>query len=304
MPHAVSLHQKACDLKDNHSCYLLCQSGVTADCSSTYGAFDEEMKAASDALTFGDLDSAASHLHAAAALQPTNPQPLFDEAVLTAYRVVPNLSTEANLALAQRAADTLHAVLKLRPDDGLALRVLATLYWNTEQFDHAEETLLHILKLAPADYEAEYILGYIDWRRAYPNVVQSLRTENLTYTDDNYASASAALCKSIATRNLPLLEDGTRHLRKALTLHPDDRNALMVLSLMDRLRAGTHCGDAAARAADLATANQLLVKVRALPASSRPTSPQPPSTLQPLSKTMIQVVTAPPAAPQPPPVAR
>jgi tetratricopeptide (TPR) repeat protein len=299
-PQAIAFYQKACDLKDPHSCYLLCTGGFLAACRDNYGPFDEEMRTAAEAFTSGRLPEAITHLKAAIALKPADPQAHFYLACLYGYQVVPNSMTGQNIATAHQAIDELHTVLQLKPEDGLALRMLATLHRNIQEYDKAEEDLQRILKTTPGDYEAEYTLGYIDWSRAYKTVADGLLAEHLTYTEDAFARASPALCKSIAAKDLPLLEESDRHLKKAVALHPDYRDALIVQSLLDRLRADSHCGDAANRVIDLTNAGQLQAKAAALPANAKSTSPQPPSTLQPLSPNVMDVLTALPTPPPPP----
>jgi tetratricopeptide (TPR) repeat protein len=299
-PQAVAFYQKACDLKDPHSCFVLCTGGYLAACRDNYGPFDEEMRTAAVAFTSGRPQEAIIHLKAAIALKPADPQAHFYLACLYGYQVVPNALTGQNIATAHQAIDELYTVLQLKPEDGLALRMLATLYRNIQEYDKAEDVLRRILKTTPGDYEAEYTLGYIEWSRAYKTAADGLRAEHLAYTEDAFAKGSPAVCKSIAAKSLPMLEESDRHLKKAIALHPDYRDAILVQSLLDRLRADSHCGDPATRIIDLTDAGQLQAKAAALPANAKSTSPQPPSTLQPLSPNVMEVLTALPTPPPPP----
>lgn len=260
-----------------------------------------EIQAGLDAYQRGETEQAITHFEKANDIQPENPEILLMLGSAYSNDVVPTLLTPDNLRLADKAASTLNELLRLRPDDGYALRELEMVYFNTEQWDKAKLIQQRILGIEPSDFEAEYTIGVIDWMVAYRFAVDRLKSANITLGSSDYPNAPPALCRTIAVNNRPLLDDAVDHLRRAAKLHSGYRDALAYLPLVYRLRAGTDCADQTSRKADLASAAEYASKAAALPSdAASPASPQPPSALVPLPPLPMAPPPPPPAPPPPP----
>jgi tetratricopeptide (TPR) repeat protein len=200
-----------------------------------------------------------------------------------------------------------NAVLKLLPDDGYALREIAQIYYTAGQYDKSKQVDLQIAELEPRDFAAEYTAGVLDWQIAYNATWDKLAPQNRN-PYHSFNAASPAACKAIAALDAPLLTDALLHLNRALALNPGWSYALGYEKVVYILRAGTHCGDAAARQADLATAKALDDKIQRARLNEGQhgsvDSPQPPSTLElpkDLTENLDYILPPPPTAPPPPP---
>ena len=216
----------------------------------------------------GALDKAAVHFENANRIQPENPQILLILGSTYANQVIPTFIAPDNLHLAQEAVDALSQVLRLRPDDGLALRELSSVYFNTDQWEQAKDTQRKILALTPTDFEADYTIGAIDWVEAYRAASTRLKAKNIVLGDTDYSTASPSLCREIASINVPLLRDASYHLKRAIALYPSYRDAMSYLALVTKLQAGTRCEDPADRRAKRAEAAKYAAEAASLPMSA------------------------------------
>jgi hypothetical protein len=71
------------------------------------------------------------------------------------------------------------------------------------------------------------------------------------------------VCATLKEKNDSNIQEGIDNLNKALQLRPDYDDAMAYMNLMYRERADVQCGDAAARAADLKTADEWVDKTLA-----------------------------------------
>ncbi len=257
-----------------------------------------EIRAGLAAYQKGAPDQAAVHFENANRIQPENPQILLMLGSTYANQVIPTLMAPDNLHLAQQAVEALTHVLRLRPDDGFALRELASVYFNSEQWEQAKDTQRQILAVAPMDFEADYTIGAIDWTEAYRAASIRLKREKIVLGNTDYPTASPSLCREIASINAPLLRDASDHLKRAIALYPSYRDAMGYLALVTKLQAGTRCEDPAGRRAERAQAAKYASEAASLPMSaSGPECPQPASGLVPLPPLPV----TPPPPPPPPP---
>jgi tetratricopeptide (TPR) repeat protein len=277
--------------------------------------FDKEERAGLEAIQSDKYDEVARHFAHAAAIEPTNPQALLYYGVAQAANYSPGGSQNGdNLAAANNAIATFEQVLALRPNDGYALNAIALLYYEIGELDASKKTLLRIVTIEPRDLEADYNIGVIDWMVAYRAVRERLSQEHQAFGKEGDYNVSPAACRALAESNRPVLADAMQHLNRVLEANPKDDDAMVYLNLVYRLRAGTHCGDMAARAdkaaraADLAEAKTYLEKATATrlaarqSGSSKPRddSPQPASTLSLPENIHIRLYRIPPPPPPPP----
>jgi hypothetical protein len=249
---------------------------------------------------------AVRHFARAAAIEPTNPQAQLYYGVAQAGLYSPgDRESPENLKAAKDAINKFERVLALRPNDGYALNGLALLYYEIGEIDAAKKTLLRILTVEPHDLDAESNIGVIDWMVAYKAVRDRLNQEGKSYSGEgDYANVSPAACRALAESNTHVLADALQHFGAI----PQDADAMMYMNLIYRLRAGTHCGDNGARAADLAEAKHFREKAVATYLAARQSgssqssvqSPQPASTLSLPEDIHFRLSRIPPPPPPPP----
>ena len=200
----------------------------------------------------GQYEQATSYFQTAAQLDPKNDNAKLYLATTYASQVVPGLMDPANLAMAQKALDGFNAVLAKNPNDLTALKQIASIDRNINKLDQAKADELQVIKLAPNEPEAYYIVGFVDWKQAYNNAVTILAADGLTDAGDGNPKMTKGACAKIQAANAPLVAEGIQNLEKAVDLNPNYDDAMQYLQLTYRRKADLDCGNAAARQADMA----------------------------------------------------
>ena len=178
----------------------------------------------------------------------------------TAYsqQVVPNLQTPDNLKNAQLAIQNFQVVLEKEPNNINALKGIAALYLNTQNFDQAKAYQRKVIEADPNDAAAYYTIGVIDWTVAYKNAIPIRQSFGLHDNGDPIKDKKA--CAALAEKNTPLIQEGLDALNKATQLKQNYDEAMAYINLLYRRKAENECGDEDARKADLATADQWVQK--------------------------------------------
>lgn len=200
------------------------------------------------------FEDAIDHFQKAVQLDPNYaPAELY---LSTAYAqsVVPDLQTPDNLKRAQLAIDGFKKVYDRDPKDTGSIKGIAALYLNIGKFDDAKAWQLKAIGVDPNDAEAHYTVGYIDWRQAYRNAVQTLGTVNMTDAGDGNPKLPKAQCQQLAQQNTPLVTEGLQYMQKAIDIRPNYDDAMSYMNLLNRRKADLECGNDAARKADVQAA--------------------------------------------------
>jgi len=201
-------------------------------------------------------EQAANFFETAVRLDPTNQTAKLYLATTYASQVVPNLMTPENLALAQKAINGFNAVLEKDPTDLTALKQIASINRNIQQFDKAKDYELKVIATAPNDPEAYYIVGFVDWTLAYKNAVATLAADGLTDDGEGNKKMTKGACAKLQGQNTDLVTEGLKYLDKAVDLNPTYDDAMQYIQLTERRKADLECGNDAARKADLDQADQ------------------------------------------------
>ena len=206
-------------------------------------------------------EEAVSNFQNAVKLDPTSENAKLYLATSYAYQVVPNLMTPENLTVAQKALDGFNAVLAKDPTDLTALKQVASINRNIGKFDQAKEYELKVIKAAPDDPEAYYIVGSIDWNlEHYKNTVPILAADGLTDDGEGNKKMTKGACAKIQAANTDLVNEALQFLSKAIDLNPNYDDAMTYLQLTYRSKANLECPNDASRKADLASADQWVQK--------------------------------------------
>jgi tetratricopeptide (TPR) repeat protein len=213
----------------------------------------------------GRYEEAISHFQ-----QSVNEDPGLGVAKLylaTAYvgQYVPGVDTPENNRNAELAIEQYQKVLDANPSRSnkiLALKGIASLYFNMKKFDQAKQFNEKVLQEDPGDPETYYSIGVIDWTQAYQNR-QNIRNSLGLTGDAPIPDKDKKDCETLATQNQDVIRDGMEKLNKAVDLRKDYDDAMAYINLMYREKAAIECGDAAARQADLKTADDWVEKTMA-----------------------------------------
>ncbi len=183
----------------------------------------------------------------------------------TAYmqQYIPGADSPENNRYAEQAIDEFKKVLDANPPKEqkiLALKGIASLYFNMKKMDMAKQYHEQVAALDPNDPETYYSIAVIDWTQAYQPRLEARAKLGLKPTDDiKDKKVCADLLKAISA-NQAVVEDGIAKLQKAIELRPDYDDAMAYLNLMYRERADLECDNPEARAADLKTADDWVDK--------------------------------------------
>ncbi len=212
-----------------------------------------------EAFKTAHYEDAIGHFQQATELDPSLPMARLYLATAYAQQVVPNLQTPDNMKQANLAIQNFQKVLQEDPGNINALKGIASLYLNTQQFDKAKEYQNKVLAIDPSDASAQYTIGVIDWTVAYKNSIPVRQSFGLH--DDGTPIKDKKACAALAEKNGPLIQEGMNALNKAIQLRPNYDDAMAYINLMYRRKAADlECGDPAAAKADVAQADQWVQK--------------------------------------------
>jgi tetratricopeptide (TPR) repeat protein len=206
-------------------------------------------------------EEAINHFQQAVALDPTLPMARLYLATAYSQQVIPNLQTPDNLKNAQLAIQNFQMVLSKEPNNINALKGIAALYLNIQNFDQAKAYQNKVIAVDPNDAAAYYTIGVIDWTLAYKNALPVRQSFGLHDNGDPIKDKKA--CADLAEKNGPLIQKGLDALTKATQLKENYDDAMAYINLMYRRKAENECGNDDARKADIATADEWVQKAMA-----------------------------------------
>jgi len=214
-----------------------------------------------EAFKTAHYEEAIGHFQQATQLDPSLPMARLYLATAYAQQVVPNLQSTDNMKNAQLAIQNFQMVLDKESGNINALKGIASLYLNTQNFDKAKEYQNKVLAADPTDASAEYTIGVIDWTVAYKNAIPVRQSFGLQDNGDPIKDKKA--CAALAEKNGPIIQEGMDALNKAVQLRQNYDDAMAYMNLLYRRKADIECGDDAARKADIATADDWVHKALA-----------------------------------------
>ncbi len=203
-------------------------------------------------------DAAIDHFQEAVELDPSLPMTRLYLATAYAQQIVPNLQTQDNLKNAELAINQYQQVLDQKPNDLMALKGIAQIYFNIGQYDQAKEYQKKVIAVDPKDPEAYYTVGVVDWTLAYKNALPARRSVGLQ--DNGDPIKDKKVCATLQTENGPLVQEGLDYLNQAVQLRPSYDDAMAYINLLYRRKADIECGDDDARKADIAEADEWATK--------------------------------------------
>lgn len=214
-----------------------------------------------EAFKTAHYEVAIGHFQQATDLDPSLPMARLYLATAYAQQVVPNLQSPDNLKNANLAIQNFQKVLDQDPKNVNALKGIASLYLNTQQFDKAKEYQNKVLAVDPTDASAQYTIGVIDWTIAYKSAIPVRQSFGLQ--DNGAPIKDKKACSALAEKNGPIIQEGLDALNKAVQLRPNYDDAMAYINLLYRRKADIECGDEDARKADIATADGWVQKAMA-----------------------------------------
>ncbi len=208
----------------------------------------------------GKFEDAVNHFQTSINLDPSYATARLDLAAAYSSQVIPNLMTPENLKVAHAALDQFNIVLENNPGDLVALRQIASIHRSIQMFDQAKADEAKVIQAAPNDDQAYYTIGVIDWTQAYKNATTVLAAAGMTDMGDGNPKKPKDVCMKIQQQNTQLVTEALQNLQKAVDINPNYDDAMQYLNLSYRRKADIECTDDNARKADLAKADDWVVK--------------------------------------------
>jgi tetratricopeptide (TPR) repeat protein len=134
----------------------------------------------------------------------------------TAYaqQFIPGATSEQNQKMADMAIQTFEQVLQREPNNPFAVAGLASIFYNTNQFQKAREYHLKNTQIDPQNAVAHYSVGSVNWV-----IVENKITPPTPEEKDR------------------LIAEGLQHIDTALTINPDYDDAMTYKNLLIRQKA-------------------------------------------------------------------
>ncbi|MDQ6760172.1 MAG: energy transducer TonB [Acidobacteriota bacterium] len=183
----------------------------------------------------------------AAAAAPADPVPHLYLATALMSQYIPGTDSPENQDFASNAEREFQAVLGLQPDNQIAIHSLASLNYSRAMsnpvlgeklrfLDESASWYEKLLSAHPEDRSAHYSLGVIAWSKFYPELMQTRQRLGMRPEDPGPLSDATARA-DLRSRFGTTIEQGMRHLDRALELDPAYDDAMAYLNLLYRERA-------------------------------------------------------------------
>jgi len=179
---------------------------------------------------------AIEHFKQAIALDPTFPTARLYLATAYMVQYIPGAESPENLQLAENAHQEFLRVLEQDPKNEVAIASIASLYFNQKKFDEASEWYRKLIGVNPSNKEAFYTLGVIAWTKAFQDNAEA-RAKLGMRPEDPGPLKDKKVREQLRQKNLAMIEEGMKHLQKALEIDPQYDDAMAYMNLLYRQRA-------------------------------------------------------------------
>jgi Tfp pilus assembly protein PilF len=179
---------------------------------------------------------AVERFEEAVRLDPNFPTARLYLAMAYYSQYIPGAESPENQQMADRALAEFQKVLEQKPNDDVATKSIASLYYNEKKWGQAEEWYKKAIALNPKDKEAYYTLGVIAWSKWYP-VYGTARAKLSMKPEDPGPIKDKKVKEELKAQYLPVINEGIQNLEKALEVDKEYDDAMAYMNLLVRERA-------------------------------------------------------------------
>jgi tetratricopeptide (TPR) repeat protein len=210
----------------------------------------------------GRYADAVKHFQQAVALDPGSLNAL--KFLATSYFVqwVPGAENPDNVKNHDLAVEKFNEVLKVDPNDPLALAMMASIAYNQAQAGTPEQKAAALqeaikwnqrrIEVNPKEAEPYYYLGVIDWAKAFAPI-QTARVQLKMASTEPGPIKDAKVRADMKEKYEQAIDDGIGNLKKCLDLDKENEDAMTYMNLLLRKKADLEDSPEAAKA-DIAQA--------------------------------------------------
>jgi len=188
------------------------------------------------AFQMADFPKAAEYFENAIELDPELLAARSYRASSYMMQYIPGGESADNSRVAEEALTGFAEVLRRDPNNELAMSSVASLYFNMKEFDKAKQAYRDLVEKFPANKDAHYTIGVIDWTQTYQPRLE-VRASLGMKADDPGPIKDKKAREELAAKNLPLVEEGIKHLEKAVEIDPQYDAAMVYINLLYREQA-------------------------------------------------------------------
>jgi tetratricopeptide (TPR) repeat protein len=205
-------------------------------------------------------EEAIDHFQKSISYDPTLINARLYLATAFAQQYIPGADTPDNNKMGEQAIDQYKEVLTRDPKNINSVKGIAYLYLQMKRFEDAKQYYRKAIEVDPNDPEPYYSVAVIDWTQSYqPRMEERAK---LGLKPEEWLK-DKKVCEGLKQNGWAIIQDGIDNLNTALKLRPDYDDAMAYMNLLYRERADLQCGDPAAHAADLKTADDWVDKTMA-----------------------------------------
>jgi len=212
-----------------------------------FGQSPDPMKQGAAAFRAGRYAEAVNLFEHAVRLSPNDPNTYVQLGIAWLAQYRPGDQSEANKRIAASATSAFGKALQIQPDNKQAMESLASLHFAraSSAYDLAEKLYIldesgrwfqKLIDYDPSHKVAYYNLGVIAWSKFYPELM-SARARLGMRPEDPGPLRDSSIRSELRSRMSHIVDDGIRHLERALQLDPAYDDAMAYLNLLVRERA-------------------------------------------------------------------
>ncbi len=176
------------------------------------------------------------HFKSAVELDPNFPTARLYLAMAYLQQYIPGANSPENDQYAKAAYDQFSEVLKLDPNNTIAIQSIASLYLYQKKWPEAREWYLRLVSVDPKSAVGYYSLGFIAWSEWYPEYGKA-RAQLGMKLEDPGPIKDKKVKEELKAKYGPVIDDGLKALDKALEIDPEYEDAMAYENLLIRERA-------------------------------------------------------------------